>query len=91
MSLPDLQAQLMWDAASKGGSPDQVNRRYNEALQYLMGLAQNNINSSRGAGVNLANMVGTQPNPYLGRSNPRPQISSFLRPRTGSLRGGVDY
>lgn len=86
MSLSNLQAQLMWDAASKGGSADQVARRYNEALQYLMGLQMNRINSSRGRGVDLANMVGTQPNPYLMNKPSRMPMGGY-----GSNRGSGDY
>lgn len=37
MSLSDLQARLLWDASSKGGSQADISRRYNEALQYLLG------------------------------------------------------
>lgn len=37
MSLQDLHARMLWDAASKGGSQADIARRYNEALQYLLG------------------------------------------------------
>jgi hypothetical protein len=61
MSLNDLQARLLWDAASKGGSQADIQRRYSEALNYLMGdymVGQAKMTGGNVLGLNPVNARG---------------------------------
>lgn len=60
MALNDLQARLLWDAASTGGSQADIQRRYNEALNYLMGDYM--VNQAKMTGGNVLGL-----NPVNGR------------------------